>query len=183
MAQFSYGPDGEEIVHARFTRSGVLTMNYIFPNDRHTTAKLAVPKKGRKGTVLEAHGVTTYSKLVRQIFYHCITDILERVAAGEVFMLPGTTGANISLQKIPDREVRMLRQLGRYEDYDIVRANFIIPRFVFDFGANFTRKNRNIYVGKRIEAIAHENVMNNAIPWITIRKRLNYDNRIKRPPT
>ena len=170
MATYKINDNGEREYFARFERSGVLYLKYIFPDDRNTTGKLLKTKNG--GNLRDLYTSHTRSVLVRKIFYTFIMKVLKRVASGDLFLFPGTTGAHIVLKKTPDKEVKMLRQLGKFMDIDIVKAKFNIPRFTFDFGPKYTRKDRQIYVPKWLQQLAVKNVENGTIPWTLIRKRL-----------
>ena len=173
MPTFSYGNDGEIIMYSKYTRSGVLTLHNIFPDDS-TTGSLVQRKKDTPG-IATTYGVTHKADLVIDIFVDCLKIVLRKVTEGDLFMLPGTTGAHIVLKKTPDKEVRLLRQLGKYDNIDIVKAKFNIPRYTFDFGYKSTRRDRQIAVPEELRQQAFRNVENGVIKWITLRKRLDDD--------
>lgn len=177
MASYSIASDGTKTYYSRYERSGVLSMKAIFP-DNFDVGKL-VKLKGT-GDKSALHGTNISSALTRQIFYACMMVILDHIAAGDIFVLPGTTGANISLKKTPVDEVKRMRKAGLFTDIDIVKSGFNIPRFTFDFGPKYTRKDRQIYVPKYIEQKAFRNVESGIIPWVIIRKTLNNDNTIRK---
>lgn len=165
-----YSKDGE--VYAKYTKKWACTLKAIFPEDPAATKKILKRKKDSTGKLLTIYNVHTNSQLVRMIFTNFLNIVLERVAEGDLFILPGKTRANISLKPIPDEEVRNMRQSGLYKDYDIVKADFKIPRFSFDFGPKYQRRDRGVYVPSTIMQKALKNAQNRQIPWTNIPKKL-----------
>lgn len=151
-------------------------MKHIFPTNSNTTAKLIIRKPNSTGKLQTKHGVHDNSELVRQIFNRFMFKVMEKVANGDLFEFPGTTGASITLKSMPDERVKTLRQEGFLPDYDIVRAGFKIPCFFFDFGPKYNRKDRGIYVPKDLFSKALQNAEKGVLPWTFIPKSINHDN-------
>lgn len=177
MASYSVDTSGKKTYYSKYERSGVLSMKSILPESKETTN--LVKLKAGKGDKVAIHKATTGSTLARRIFYSCIEAILERVADGDVFILPGTTGAHILLKKTPDKEVKMMRQMGLFKDIDIIKTGLNIPRFTFDFGPKYTRRDRQIHVTKALSNRAYRNAEAQRLPWLLIRKILNNDNTFR----
>lgn len=167
MAQYS--KDGE--VFARYSKRWACTLNYIFPEDPVATRKILKRRPDSTGKLLKIYNVHTNSQLVRMIFTTFLNKVLERVADGDLFKFPGKTEAHIVLKPIPDNEAQELRQRGYYDDYDIVKAGFKIPRFSFDFGPRYQRKDRGVYVPPELMQRALKNAENGQIPWTNLPKR------------
>jgi len=162
--------------YPKYNRLGVCTMKHIFPTDKNTTPKLLKRKNGTKGKLQDKYKVHDNSELVRQIFNRFMYKVMERVANGDVFQFPGTTGANIAIKPMADDRVKELRQDGFLPDYDIAKAGFKIPGFFFDFGPRYARKDRGIYVPKDLFRMALKNAEDGVLPWTFIPKSLNHDN-------
>ena len=162
-----YSKDNE--IYAIYDREYMPTSLDIFPDTPDT------------GKLLEVIGNINYKKefnkprskaaLVTRIFNDFLLTLLETVAKGNTVILPGTTGAYIGLQPIPDNEVRRLRQMGKYADYDIIRANFKIPRFVLNFGPKKLRYDTQIYPTKRIQNLALDYAQTGKLTYVEYRKR------------
>lgn len=160
---------------AKYSRLGVCTLTHIFPTDPKTTAKLIKKKDGTTGKLQTKYGVHDNSELVRQIFNLFMHKVMERVVQGDLFKFPGTTGANITMKPLKDERVKTLRQEGRFEDYDIVKAGFKIPGIFFDFGPKYDKKDRGVYLPKKLFKKALKNVENGTVPWTYIPKTLSDD--------
>jgi len=178
MATYKYDENGNKIPLMKYERIGAKTLADIYPLEKKTT-KLIVTKKTYSGNLAKLYRVQSLPKLVRLIFYNFIKKIMLRVAAGDTFTLPGRTGAYITLKKRPDSLVRGLRKAGIYQNIDIIKANFIIPYFAFDFGPRYNRRDAEIYVPRYISDMAIKNVEDNNISWVVFRKQLRYDNNIR----
>ena len=168
--------DKTKVFRSKYNRKGVCTMKHIFPTNSKTTAKLLTRNKNSTGKLQTTYGVHDNSELVRQIFNRFMFKVMEKVADGDLFEFPGTTGAYIALKAMPDDRVRKLRQDGFLPNYDIVKAGFKIPGFFFDFGPNYNRKDRGVYVPKDLFNMALKNAENGVLPWTHIPKSINYDN-------
>ncbi len=161
--------------YSKYNRRGVCTMKQIFPTNSSTTAKLIKRKKDTKGKLQSKYNVHDNSELVRQIFNRFIFKVMERVASGDLFKFPGTTGAHITVKAVRDERAKAMRQEGLLPDYDIVKARYKIPGFFFDFGSKYLRKDRGIYVPKDLYAKALQNAENGVLPWTHIPKSKDYD--------
>ena len=161
---------------ARYSRKGVSSTKEIFPATPDTAKKLLKKRKAFEDVNLQKkYGVHDNSVLVRKIFARFLVKIMERVAAGELFMMPGITKSHITLKPIPDACVRKMRKRGLYADYDIVRAGFKIPSFQYDFGPYSSRKDVQVYVPRSIMQKALRNAENGQISWTHIPKTFDRD--------
>ena len=171
MAQYSITEDGKVgNIYSRYTRKGVPTLTDVYPDNDENNSSLR-KKRGVIGRLRDAYGSRTKAALVRKIFGTLLFMIFERVAKGDVFILPGRAESNILLKKIPDDEVRLLRKRGKFEDVNIYKSNFTLPRFVFDFGPYSRKRDLQIHVPARFMDEAKKNVEDSKIPFISIRKQ------------
>jgi len=175
MATYKYDENGNKVQMLRYEKMHAVTLADIFPLEQKVT-KMLKKERWVTGNLAKQYRVQSLPKLVRLIFYTIIKKVLLRVANGDVFVLPGTTGAYIALKKLPDASARKILQKGRYSNYDIAKAGYVIPIFVFDFGPKKLRKDASIYVPRYISDIALRNAEERKIPWTTFKKRLDYDN-------
>jgi len=176
MPQYRINKDGSKTTLSKYSRKGIYTLNKIFPEDPATALKYLKKRKKYKNTNLQkTYGIHDNSALVRKIFTRFLTKVLARVSAGDLFIVPGQTNANISLKKIPTNEVKKLRQKGFYADYDIVKAGFNIPKFVYDFGPFSARRDIGIYVPPQMQKYALKQAENQLISWSYIPKTFNRD--------
>jgi hypothetical protein len=176
MPNYRINEDGSKTILSRYAFKDVRTLASIFPMTQETSKKYLKRKKGyEKFALQKKYRFHDSSELVRAIFTTFLLKVLARVADGDLFIMPGSTRANIALKQIPDKEVRKLRQMGRFADYDIVKAGFKIPRFALDFGPNCRRKDLGIYVPPTLMQRALRNAENRQIPWIYLPKTYNKD--------
>jgi len=176
MSQYVINEDGSTTTMSRYSRKGIKTLMAIFPESVETTKKYLKKKKSAVGVWLQdKYKLHDNSALVRKIFYRFLLKVLARVANGDLFIMPGTTQANIALKQIPDKEVKLLRSRGFYDDYDIVRAGFKIPRFALDFGPRSRRRDLQVYVPPSLQLKALKNAENKRIQWTYLRKTFNDD--------
>lgn len=173
---YSINEDGDMVVHTMYECYAMPGSTTIFPSNPEITKKMIKKSKtARKGKLQDLYNTDDNAQLIRKIFYRFLVKMLTRVANGDIFMMPGKSKSNICLKPIPDREVKLLRQRGRYHDYDLVKAQFKIPRFVLDFGPNSMRRDIQIYPGRNLIKLAHTNTINNTLTWTYLPKRLNRD--------
>lgn len=166
--EYGYDKDGNKEIYARYDRRYMPTLKDIFPEER-VTGKIIQWKTA--GIDVRIHfNIQSKSALVRRIFNEFLIYVLELVAEGNTVMMPGQTGSYISLKPIPDKEVKLLRQTGKYKDYNIVRANFKIPKFVYDFGPGWKRPDMQIYPTRRIQNLALRNAESGKFNYIEYRK-------------
>jgi hypothetical protein len=176
MAEYVINPDGSRTIKARYSKKFIKNSTDLFPVSKETTKKYLKKKPEAKGVWLQdKYNVHDNSRLVRKIFCRFLDKVMSRVADGDPFIFPGSTKANIVLKQTPDREVKKLRQMGKFADYNIVKANFKIPRFVLDFGPNSRRKDLGVYVPPRIQRKALKNAENGKLSWIYFPKNFNKD--------
>lgn len=169
MTAFSYGENGEKIIHSVYSKRGCMFITDIFPHDKDTTGKLIINKTGVN--LEHKYKVQSKSRLVLKIFAELMLLIITDVAEGHLFKFPGKTEANICLRPMSDFRTKIVRQIGLFTDIDIVKSGFKIPRFTFDFGPKYLRKNRELYVPKRFEDRAFRNAENGMLNYTSIRKQ------------
>lgn len=143
----------------------------IFPPGREVGARFIKRSKNYpKGKVKAPSGAKDHAALARMIFKSFIAIIFKRIAAGDTFMFPGSTGSYIGLEPIPDNEIKKLRQSGKYTEIDIIKANFKVPRFILNFGPRNKIWNAQVHVPKAIRDIAFRNAENGGFSYIEFRK-------------
>jgi len=176
MPQYRINPDGSKTMLTRYSNKGVCSTKAIFPTTPDTAKKLLKKKRCCEHANLQkVYGVHDNGCLIRKIFARFMVKVMERVANGELFMMPGITKSNITLKPIPDDCVRKMRKRGLYADYDIVRANFKIPSFQYDFGPYSSRKDVRVHVPRSIMQKALRNAENGQISWTHLRKTYDRD--------
>lgn len=164
--------NGNHVELSKYTRIGVPTLSKIFPNDNEVVKKLLKrSKNARDGWLRSFYHTRSNSSLVRRILYVFILKVLHRVANGDMFVLPGRSQASITLKRTPKEIVKKLRQAGQYQNINIVRSGFEIPRFAFDLGPRSPKRDFRIYVGTELNNIAIKNAENMALPWTFIPKQ------------
>ncbi len=180
MPSFSYNADGSIQLYARYSPH-VPTLKYLFPTCKETS-NMVKRVKGCKVERIDKHyNCRNNSDLVRKIIRRLLYKILTRVAEGDLFIFPSTTQASITLGKIPDEEVKMLRQMGKFKDINIVKTGFVIPRFEYDHGPGSRRRNKMIYVPKHIEQKSFRNAEEGKIPYTKLmKKKRQYDSEARR---
>ena len=178
MATYRYDENGNKVQILKYERIGAKTLTDIFPEAKETAAMI-VRKPEVRGRLADKYKVRSSSRLVRLIFFKFLTKMLLHVAEGDIFKFPGRTGAHIVLKPINDRYVRKARQNGNMKDIDIVKANFKVPMFIYDFGPTKMRRDVVVYVPKYLYMIAVHNVEEGKVPWTTFRKQLRHDNNIR----
>lgn len=165
--QYTLSKDGNKKIHALYDRRYMPNGRDILPENVSTGNLI---KWTGEGNAKVHFKIKSKASLARRIFTDFLLLILKLVAEGNTVMLFGKTDSYIALQSIPDDEVKKLRQMGRYSDYDIVRANFKIPRFVLDFGPNVLRQPAQIYPTKAIQNLALRNAEKGNFTYIEYRK-------------
>jgi len=175
MARYSYGENGEIIMHSRYSRRGAYDLTYIFPNDKYVTGKL--PVNMTKCNIEKVYNVEDKSHLTRKIFCVFLMKVLTKVSEGDVYQLPEKTGAHINLKSIPAEKAKRARQMGAFKEIDIVQARIKIPYFAFDFGSKSSRRDRQVYVPQRLTLQAFRNAEEGTLPWTVIRKVKRYDTK------
>jgi hypothetical protein len=173
MATFAYDDNGNKVQFARYDTSGVYNTKDLFPDNDEV--KKLLKKKTKNINLQKIYGHHHSQELVRRIFHIFMLKVLERVAEGDVFIFPGKTGANISLKPYDDDYVKGTRQAGKFKEIDIIKSNFKIPYFAFDFGPKYNRKERRLYVPKYITTKAFRNAENRSLKWSYVRKTLSHD--------
>lgn len=171
MANYSI-KNGKTTIHSRYSKTGVLRLNHIFPNDKEVTKELLVKKLGLpKGVHLKKkYNVHDNSALVRKIFTSFLFKVLNSVADGEVFVWPGSTQANISLKPIKFNDAKLLKSKGKYKNINLLFADGKIPEFIFDFGPHIMRKDVKIYVPRDISDKAIQNAEDGKLSWQHFKK-------------
>lgn len=176
MPQYKINPDGSKTMVSRYSRKGVSSLKEIFPATPDTAKKLLKKKKSCEHVNLQKkYRVHDNSVLVRKIFCRFLVKLMERVATGELFIMPGITKAHITLKPVPDEYVRKMRKRGLYADYDLIRAGLKIPSFQYDFGPYSSRKDVRVHVPRSIMQKALRNAENGQISWTHIPKTFDRD--------
>lgn len=171
MADYSI-KGGKKVVHSRYSKTGVLGIGAIFPNDKDL-AKSLLQKKANlpKGTFLKKiYGVENNSALIRRIYTTFLFKVLNRVANGELFVYPGKAMSNICLKTIPTNKIKELKSKGKYKNINLLLSDGKIPQFVFDFGPKHFRLDIPIYVPKELSEKAIKNAEEGKIPYQIIEK-------------
>jgi hypothetical protein len=180
VADYKINADGSHTIFARFMRKGVLTINAIFPETVEIATRYIKRRKGFKGALQHVYKVHSNADLTRLVFATFLRKLLIRVADGGMYMFPGRTKAHMVLKSMSIEDVKRLRQLGKYRDYDIIRADFKIPQFFVDFGPYARQWDFEVIVPKEIQNRAFRNAENRQIPWLVIPKTLDRDVRYDR---
>ena len=156
---------------SKYTRWGTLSLPNVFPDGPETGEKFLKRSKAYPtGRIVAPSKSRGRSRLIRKIFCTFFDILMRRVADGDTFILPGSTGSTISLEAIPDNEVKKLRQAGKYTEIDIIKSNFKIPRFILSFGPNRRATNAQIHVPTRIRDIAFRNAEEGKLSYVKFRK-------------
>lgn len=161
----------------RYMKHEARSMAFLFPQTKETGRKYIKKRPEFKtGIALQdKYVVKDNACLARKIFSRFLMKVLTRVSQGELFVFPGCTQATITLKKTPDNEVKKLRQMGKFADYDIVAADFQIPRFRLDFGPKSRLRDMGIHVPPRIMSEALKRAENREIEWLYIPKNYGKD--------
>lgn len=163
--------DGNFTEFSKYQIEGVLNLTSIFPDGVETAKKYIKRKKGFKGILQHVYRLHDNSEVVRKVFIRFLEKVLTRVADGDMFVLPGIDQANITLKPVPNLEER--RQCGGCMGIDIVKCNFMVPLFKFDFGVRSLKEDFEIYVPKHIYDRACRNAENGNLSWAMMPKTLN----------
>jgi hypothetical protein len=169
---YKYDANGNKITVSRYTIKGVPSSTRIFPDIPDDAKKLIKRKRGSKGKLQKKYGQRTNAGVMRKIFLRMIFMVLERVATGDLFILPGIAQDSICLKSIPDDEIKKLRKQGKYSNINLLKTGLKIPRFVYDFGPNSRVKDRQIYVGKELERKSFKSAENGSVKWTMINKKV-----------
>ena len=154
-----------------YARTDVPSVKTIFPDGKKGwEGYLKRDKSYPKGRMNDPYGCETTSAVVRKIFGRFFEILLRRIAKGDVFIFPNKK-SYISMQSIPTDEVKMLRQLGKYQDINLMKANYKIPRFVLDFGPDSRKSDAQIHVPKDIEDEAFRNAEAGTLTYVSYRKQ------------
>lgn len=178
MATYKYDENGNRVQLMKYERLGAKTLTSIFPEAKETAAMI-IRKPEVRGRLADKYKVRSSSRLVRLIFYKFIKLMLLRVAEGDVFMFPGRTGAYIALKPIKDEFVKKARQNGKMQEIDLIKSNFKVPLFVYDFGPYNHKRDAVVHVPKYLYRKALRNAEEGKIPWTTFRKQLKHDNNTR----
>lgn len=176
MPQYSINPDGSKTIHSRYSNKGVCTLREIFPESIATSKKFLKRKKGYEKVSLQAiYGIHDNSCLVRKIFSRFIFKILTRISTGDIFEMSPYTKAHLVVKPMKDEVAKKVRQKGYYADYDIVKAGFKIPEFIYDFGPYSKRRDVKISVPITLKRETLKLAENRQIQWMYIPKTFNRD--------
>ena len=176
MSQYTINPDGSRTIYSRYTQKGVCTLMEIFPKNTDTSKKFIKRKRGYEKVSLQTiYKVHDNSYLVRKIFSRFIFKILTRIALGDIFEMSPRTKAHLVVKSMPDEVVKKVRQKGYYSDYDIVRAGFKIPEFIYDFGPYSRRRDVKISVPVALKKETLKRAENRQIQWSYIPKTFDRD--------
>lgn len=154
--RYIINPDGTKKIVGKYTTKGVATLTRIFPTGKDTASKYIKKRPGIKVELQRKYRTHDNSEFVRLVYTTFLMKILERVAKGEVFILPGITGAHIHLKIDP--------KSYKFKD------GYFIPSFRLDFGPKNRFPDFGIYVPPRLYNEALERSKKGQIDWITIPK-------------
>jgi len=168
---YKYDSSGSKVVVGEYCKNGVPNLTTIFPNDPENTKRYLKKKRtARAGKLQRIYHTHDNAALVRKIFTTFLMKALAKVADGHLVMLPGKSSGYFALKPMPQIAVIAAKQKGKLEGYDLLAANFKVPRFVLDFGPRNKRKDIIIYAGKELKAKAAKNAQEGKIPWTIINK-------------
>lgn len=175
MPQFSYGTNGEIILHSKYSKRGVGTIHDIFEPGAKTSKLLKV--KGNKSLNKRAEygNPERVSDIVNKIFIDYLLMVFDSVTDGNLFILPGKTNANIALKPVNPELLPEYRQQGSFTEIDVVKAQFKVPKLVFDFGPKYALRDRIIKVPRKYIHKAFKHAENGDIPWTYMRKVIKND--------
>lgn len=154
--QYTYNSDGSKKILGKYTTKGVATLNRIFPNDKETAQNYIKKRPGVKVELQRKYHTHNNAEFVRLVYTTFLMKVLEHVAEGEVFILPGKTGAHIHLKVNPKSHK--------------LKTDYFIPSFRLDFGPKNRFPDFWIYVPPRLYKEALERSKKGQIDWITIPK-------------
>ena len=179
MANYSI-KDGKKVVYSKYSKTGVLRLTKVFPDDKDTTNKLIQKKKNRpnKGSLSSIYGNRSNADLVRKIYSTFLLKVLDRVVEGDMFVLPGKTSANIVMKQATPEQLNKIRAAGAYTNLDTIASMGIVPRVCFDFGPKSPRKDFGIYMPKELNDKMLHMVETETLPWMYIPKNKDYDLQI-----
>ena len=169
MPQFGYDENGEIEFYAEYSIKGVDTMRDIFPKTKKVSNLLKL-KNNQK--LRDIYNVSDKTAVVRRVFYDFLLLVFDELSNGGMLVFPGKTNANIALKQMPDETVKRLSREGKLTHIDIIKSNYIVPYFKFDFGPGSARKDRHIKVPLRIWKKAFKNAENRTIKYSYYRKML-----------
>jgi len=168
---YKYDSNGTKVIVGEYCRAGVPNLTSIFPNNPENTKRYLKKKKtARAGKLQRLYHTHDNAALVRKIFTTFLINVLKKVAEGNLVMLPGNSGGYFALKPMIQEAVIAARQKGKLDGYDLLAAQFKVPRFVLDFGPRNKRKDIIIYPGKELKGIAAKNAQEGKIPWTIINK-------------
>ena len=165
--QYSFNPDGSKNIISKYTTIGIATLNKIFPNGRETASKYIKKRPGVKVELQRKYHTHDNAEFVRLVYVTFLMKVLERVAQGEVFVLPGITGAHMHLKINP--------KTSRF------KSEYFIPSFRLDFGPKNRFPDFGVYVPPRLYNEAVERSKKGQIDWIVIPKTGRIYDKDERP--
>jgi len=164
--------NGNKVHIGSYCRKGVPNLTTIFPDDPENTRKYLKKKKGaRAGKLQKMYNTHDNSGLIRKIYATFLLKILDRVADGNLFVLPGVSGSYISLKPMTQEATVAALKAGKLANFNLAAADYKVPRFTLDFGPRSRRKDIIIYAGKDLKNKAAENAQAGTIPWTIINKQ------------
>lgn len=170
---YKYDESGNKVVVGEYYKNGVPNLTTIFPNDPANTKKYLKKKRtARAGKLQKLYHTHDNAALVRKIFATFLLKVLDKVADGHLVLLPGKSDGYFALKPLVPQAVVAARKKGKLAGYDLISANYKVPRFVLDFGPRSRRKDIIIYAGKALKAKAATNAQAGKIPWTIINKQL-----------
>ena len=161
MPRVSYGDDNELIFRSKYSHEGAYGMDDIFGRN-YKTSRLVGYKKHHSS---KDYGKDVKYLVARMVFYDFILVMLEQLTYGGIFMFPGTSGAHIVLRKHKRATVNKLVDLGIISKQDMIRTNYVLPYFEFNYGPNIRRKPKMIKVPEMIMQKAYDNVLAGKVNW------------------
>ncbi len=164
--------DGNKTYFGTYCRKGVPNLTTIFPDDPENSKKYLKKKKGaRAGKLQKMYNTHDNAGLIRKIFATYLLKILSKVAEGDLYTLPGVSGSYFALKPMSQQATIIAKKEGKLDNYDLVAANYKVPRFVLDLGPKSRKKDIIIYAGKELKNKAADNAQAGTIPWTTINKQ------------
>lgn len=136
MARWRYDENGNKIHISKFDLKGIATIKTLFPRGREHTKRFLFLKNPKINAVSRDCRFGDALVLIKHIFMHGFTLMLERVAKGDIYLLENSTGSHILLEPYAQKEVEALRRRGAYKDVDMIKTQWRLPKFVFRLRPN-----------------------------------------------
>jgi hypothetical protein len=154
MAQYVISNGNKKIV-AKYSLVGIPTSKAVFPDGKKTADLLKIKDDKPMRSVYTRKNK---SEVVRSIFFDFIMLVLTRLTdEGGMFLFPGKTGANIAVKKMDQNLMFELKRKGKLDNINIVKTRYSVPVLKYDFGPGNQRKDRIIYIPRRLVTKMYKN--------------------------